>query len=545
MKKSLLILSAASLAASSAVAGTYISPAVNAKDPCTVAASKTEALKTMPKTCQPEVTFYITGATAQAGYMTGTALVDRWFETGFFSILEGDGTNAAAVSGSARKTDSNARGWYGIGKAGTPAAGKRLYLAYHPKGSIEGVMQVMSPKATEKEATMFYPGPFNGTPVTSKCVQSGTTTTYYCGQSQTFETDLALSDVAPHEGDLVWMKEANGGKVLPKFDSTALLSTPVGIQAFALVANNAFYKALQERDIARGYIASSCSSEGSAATYAVSSVTSACRPTIARHEYASLIAANGAKDLSFLFGSTSANASTKLVVDRRYGGSGTQASSNIFFLNNPCGGRGFSGGKEALDGLGLNIDKSDKAVINSYGGGLIPRKGTAVTEDPTAPVTGSQYGNIYVVEWTSSSNSALKSQYGVSSTTDFHIGVVSANSNDGDSWKYLKLDGVDPIGTATGAKAAAPWTDNLRNGLYPFGMVYYTVVTQAAAKKKSTDTLAKMADDLTTALTVPVGNLSGVAALPENSANATSQMKSVLSRAGNNNCAPLKVTTTN
>ena len=150
-----------------------------------------------------------------------------------------------------------------------------------------------------------------------------------------------------------------------------------------------------------------------------------------------------------------------------------------------------------------------------------------------------------MVEWTSSSNTALKSQYGVGSTTDFHIGVVSANSNDGDSWKYLKLDGVDPIGTATGAKAAAPWTDNLRNGLYPFGVVYYTVVTQAAAKKTSTDTLAKMADDLTTALRVPVGNLSGVAALPENSANATSQMKSVLSRAGNNNCAPLKVTTTN
>ena len=536
MKKSLLVLSAASLAASSAVAGTYISTTVNAKDPCTVAATKAASLLTMPKTCQPEVTFYITGATAQAGYVTGTTgLQDKWFESGYFTILEGDGSTAAAPS--TRKADSSARGWYGIGKAGTAAAGKRLYVAYNPKGSIEGVMQVMSTTATEPEATVFYPGS------SSKCVVSASSSlTYYCGQYQAVETDLALSDVKPQEGDLVWMKTANGGKALPKFDSTALLSTPVGLQAFALIVNNAFYKALQDRDIARGFIPSSCSSEGSAGTYAASSVTSACRPTMARHEYASLIAANGAKDLTFLLGASASAA--KVVVDRRYGGSGTQASSNVYFLNNPCGGRGLASATAAAsDGLGLNITTADAVVTGTYGGGLIPRSGTAVTSDPSAAVSGTAYGNISVVEWTSSSGTALKSAYGVGSATDYHIGVASANADDGSTWKYLKLDGVDPIGTASGAKAAAPYTDNLRNGLYPFGMVFYTVVTQTAAKKKSTDTLAKMADELTTTLKAPTVNLNGIAALPENSAAALSTMKGILSRAGNNNCAPLKVTT--
>jgi hypothetical protein len=536
MKKSLLVLSAASLAASSAVAGTYISTTVNAKDPCTVTATAAASKLTMPKSCAPEVTFYITGATAQAGYVTGaTGLQDRWFESGYFTILEGDGTNATAIT-SGRKTDSNARGWYGIGKANTAAAGKRLYVAYHPKGSIEGVMQVMSSTATEPEATVFYPG-------SSKCVVSATSSlTYYCGQYQAVETDLALSDVKPQEGDLVWMKAANGGKTLPKFDSSALLSTPVGLQAFGLIVNNAFYKALQDRDIARGFIPASCSSEGSASTYAASSVTSACRPTMARHEYASLIAANGAKDLTFLLGAGALAA--KVVVDRRYGGSGTQASSNVYFLNNPCGGRGLaSATAAATDGLGLNITTADAVVTGTYGGGLIPRSGTPVTSDPSGTVTGTAYGNILVVEWTSSSGTALKSAYGVGSTADYHIGVASANADDGSTWKYLKLDGVDPIGTATGAKAAAPFTDNLRNGLYPFSMVFYTVVTQAAAKKKSTDTLAKMADELTITLKVPTVNLSGIAALPENSASAVSTMKGILSRAGNNNCAPLKVTT--
>jgi len=527
MKKSLLVLSAASLAASSAVAGTYISTAVNAKDPCTVATTKAASLLTMPKTCAPEVTFYITGATAQAGYVTGsTGLQDKWFESGYFTILEGDGSTAAAPG--TRKADSSARGWYGIGKTGTAAAGKRLYVAYNPKGSIEGVMQVMSPTATEAEATVFYPG-------SSKCVQlSSATMTYYCGQYQPVETDLALSDVNPQEGDLVWMKAANGGKALPKFDSTALLSTPVGLQAFGLIANNAFYQALQTRDIARGYIPASCSSEG------VGTVTSACRPTIARHEYASLIATNGAKDLSFLLGASAASA--KLVIDRRYGGSGTQASSNMFFLNNPCGGRGMaSATAAATDGKGLNIDTTDKVISNTYGGGLIPRAGTLITTDPTAAVTGQGYGNISVVEWTSSSGSQLKSSYGVGASTDYHIGVASANSDDGSTWKFLKLDGVDPIGTATGAKATSPFTDNLRNGLYPFSIVFYTVMTQAAYKKKSTDTLAKMADELTTTLKTPNVNLNGIAALP-GSGTTLSTMVGTLSRAGNNNCAPLKVT---
>jgi hypothetical protein len=535
MKKSLLVLSAASLAASSAVAGTYISAAVNAKDPCTLAASKTEAVKTMPKTCQPEVTFYITGATAQQGFMTGTALPDKWLDPGYFTIQEGDGVAASKLS-TGLKTDSSARGWYGIGKTTSPAPGKRLYVAYNPRGSIEGVMQVMSTTALETDATMFHPG--------SSCVVSSSNTSlYFCANYKAVETDLALSDVRPQEGDLVWMKEANKGKTLPKYDSSALLSTPVGIQAFALIVNNALYKALQDRDIDRKYLPESCRSEGSAGTYALSSVTSACRPTMARHEYASLIATNGAKDLTFLFGATSPNASAKLVVDRRYGGSGTQASSNIFFLNNPCGGRGLAAAtREATDGLGLNIDVTDKVISNTYGGGLIPRKGVLMSASGVPNTAGFQYGNIHVVEWVSGSTLKGTDGVGSTSTTEFHIGVSAANSDEANGLKYLKLDGVDPIGTATGAKAASPFTDNLRNGLYPFAMVLYTVRTQAAAKK-TTDILSKLAADLTDTIKVPTVDLVGIAALP-GSGTTKATMDGKVSRAGNNNCAPLKLTTT-
>jgi len=269
---------------------------------------------------------------------------------------------------------------------------------------------------------------------------------------------------------------------------------------------------------------------------------------MSRHEYASLIAVDGATDLSFLLGAS--GSSSKLVVNRRYGGSGTQASSNMYFLNNPCGGRGFaSTTTKASDGLGLNIDKTDKVVSNTYGGGLIPRSGVAQTSAATAAVTGTAYGNISVVEWTSGTD--LVGTFGVSSTTEFHIGVRNVSADDNANWKWIKLDGVDPIGsdttgfksgatTATGA-AVAPFNYNLRTGRYPFAVVFYTVMTQAAAKK-TTDPVTKMATELNKALLTPQVNLSGIASLPANAAGSIEAMRGTLSRPGNNNCAPLKMT---
>jgi len=538
MKKSLLILSAASLAASNALAATYSAAA----DPCFKQATgstltTTAAKAAMPIYCRPEVTFYITGATAQAGYMTGSAVPNLFLESGYFTIKEGDGISANAPSTANRKGDSKSVGWYGYGNALSGAVGKRIYIAYNPKGSIEGVMQVMSATATEAEATWTYPGD------DGKCfVAASGSSTYFCGAYKATETGLALSDVKPEEGDLVWMKAANGGKALPKYDSSALLMTPAGIQAFGLIVNNNFYKALRDRDIARGYLPESCNSE---AYSSVTTVTSACRPTMSRHEYASLIADPGAKDLAFL--GIANGASAKLVIDRRYGGSGTQASSNIYFLNNPCGGRGFSSATaKASDGLGLNIDKTDKVLAGSYGGGLIPKSGAAAIS--SAGATGSNYGNISVVEWTTSDD--MKSTNGVSSNNDFHIAVSGVSSDDNGAWKWIKLDGVDPIGgdlgfksgatTATGS-AVAPFNYNLRTGRYPFAMVFYTVMTQTAAKK-TTDPVTKMANELTKALLTPQVTLSGIASLPANAAGSIESMRGTLSRAGNNNCAPLKYT---
>jgi hypothetical protein len=220
----------------------------------------------------------------------------------------------------------------------------------------------------------------------------------------------------------------------------------------------------------------------------------------------------------------------------------------MYFLNNPCGGRGFaSTTTKASDGLGLNIDKTDKVVSNTYGGGLIPRSGVAQTSAATAAVTGTAYGLISVVEWTSGTD--LVGTFGVSSTTDFHIGVRNVSADDNAAWKWIKLDGVDPIGsdttgfksgatTATGA-AVAPFNYNLRTGRYPFAMVAYTVLP-AGTKSTTTDKASLLAQEVPPLLAKPDVNLNGMASLPANAAASKLEMRGTLSRAGGNNCAPLK-----
>lgn len=78
--------------------------------------------------------------------------------------------------------------------------------------------------------------------------------------------------------------------------------------------------------------------------------TPACQPNVNRQKYASLVGGNaGDKDAGLL---ASSLAGAPLVVERRVGTSGTQSSSNAFFLNAPCA-TGLAGGALTPDGSNL------------------------------------------------------------------------------------------------------------------------------------------------------------------------------------------------
>lgn len=134
--------------------------------------------------------------------------------------------------------------------------------------------------------------------------------------------------------------------------------TNVG-QGFGLAASYPLYFAMQQKDIAAGKIAASC--DDAPASAASPNMTAACQPNATRQQYSSVVSAGAVtnKDAS-LFG---APANSVLKVERRVGTSGTQSSSNAFFLNTPCA--------TGLPLGGLTPAGTNSAGTTSYNGGKV------------------------------------------------------------------------------------------------------------------------------------------------------------------------------
>ena len=130
--------------------------------------------------------------------------------------------------------------------------------------------------------------------------------------------------------------------------------TNVG-QGFGLAVSHPLYAALQK---AQGIInTTAADGEACDGNYA----SGACQPGINRQKYSSLVSAGSVtnKDGS-LFG---AAAGSVIKVERRVGTSGTQSSSNAFFLNTPCA--------SGLPGGGLTPAGTNTAGTTSYNAGKV------------------------------------------------------------------------------------------------------------------------------------------------------------------------------
>ncbi len=137
--------------------------------------------------------------------------------------------------------------------------------------------------------------------------------------------------------------------------------TNVG-QGFGLAVSYALYAELQK---AQGIIATTAADgEACDGSYAAG----ACQPNINRQKYSSLVSAAGVTNKSgSLFG---APATSVIKVERRVGTSGTQSSSNAFFLNTPCA-TGAPGGSKSPAGTntaGTTSYNGGKVLVNSNNG---------------------------------------------------------------------------------------------------------------------------------------------------------------------------------
>ena len=121
-------------------------------------------------------------------------------------------------------------------------------------------------------------------------------------------------------------------------------------QGFGLAVSYPLYKAMQ---VSQGLLATTggacdvtpANAVGAAIT-AVNS-TPACQPNVSRQKYASLVGGGASDKDAGLLASTLAGSA--LQVERRIGLSGTQSSSNAFFLNAPCA-TGLAAGAGTPDG---------------------------------------------------------------------------------------------------------------------------------------------------------------------------------------------------
>lgn len=350
-------------------------------------------------------TIYIAGATATTGNLS-KAIVNACTTTPDAYVDDTDGKGAVVWVCPTAVTAANISG-LPAGKVSSGLTGKFVVAKYEIDGSFAGVGPLIN------GVTITYPNLSNATVNTA----AGASTSVYTnaniagrvsftGSTNAQIPDLALSDV---EVD-IWRARGNKVGAVAGVGGTALAtsgythSTTFALQAFGVGVSPLLYAAMQ-------------TDQGMTAGCG----TAACQPSISKAQYASLVQTSGqiAVWKKLLPNTPLANLPTgaTLKIAARADTSGTQASSDIYFLNNPC-------------------------QTGSSTSALNPASALTTTDDTNAnEVANYPSTSVEVVRLSSSSDvrSALGSGYA--------IGVVSlenAEPTTASTWRYVKVDGMSP-----------------------------------------------------------------------------------------------------
>jgi hypothetical protein len=262
-------------------------------------------------------------------------------------------------------------------------------------------------------------------------------------------------------------------------------------QAFGVVASIPLYRALQaNQGVTPAQIAADTTFDPALA------------PSISKAQYVSIITGTYQTDWSPIAGA--AGAGKRVILQRRIATSGTQASSNAFFLANPC-----SAGSNASLSPSVAGDTTPTFLV----------------------VENSSTGNVK----TGISNASLSS-----GADNFAIGVMSAendwrleSSTATSGYRYLKVDGVHP---ETGDTANARLTSV--NGLYGFHMELKNFIANTA-----TGFGAAVIPQITAALAAPQAASCavfprGLTLNPAGGSVCTTGVQVMKGTNGGNNCAP-------
>jgi hypothetical protein len=242
---------------------------------------------------------------------------------------------------------------------------------------------------------------------------------------------LPVGGISDVEGSL-FPAAIGGGNV-----SAVGTDTPANFgQVFGVVVSRPLYRAMQ---VAQGIAANTDALDPN--------FDSANAPSITKAQYTSIIAQGGTYQTDWQPIVGAAGAGKKVVLARRVQTSGSQASSNAFFLSNPC--------------------------ASAVSGNLNP----AVAADSSATLEvfeGAGTGNVKT-RITTATNSAGADNFAIgviSAENDWRIESATGGQN---GYRFIKVDGVHPeAGDTANARVTAT------NATYPFHIEAHSFVANTA-----------------------------------------------------------------
>ena len=312
-------------------------------------------------------------------------------------------------------------------------------------------------------------GSFDGVgPVISQTTLTGWADVNNCDNvANNCPIDSATARV-PHAGltDVdtnVWVGMSNTGALsvpVPAPTGTVRNGGFAG-QGFGVMVSEELYKAMQKAQKTDGRLPSTCVTGDF--------VPGQCQPSISKEEYTAVV-----ESTAFNYNTSAiSGANNPLTGDmnpvnlcRRVETSGTQASSNVYFLNNSCGNANPTGGFKSPK----TVDLSSPTAIS--------------WSAPTHAVTGNydDFGGVFGLFEGSGTgdarscvvrrNSGNNPNNQADTLGKYAIGWISLENPPGAGWKYVKLNGVSPnayqvpVGSAAdtaGGGAADGWAQDSTN----------------------------------------------------------------------------------
>lgn len=373
----------------------------------------------------PANTVYISGASALSGSLNNVVAANcTGGSTNVKSLtINGSTSDGRVTVCTTSSTDGQFTGPFAVVKRDT-------------NGSFDGVGPVIAQTALTKWADVN-----SCDDATLRCALDNTTA---------IVPHAGLSDVDTN----VWIGSNNTGALsipVPTNTASTVFNGGFAGQGFGVMVSESLYNAMMAKQKAEGRLPADCA--------AGDFTPGKCQPSISKEEYAAVIDGN-----NFAYVANGALSGDGNVVNlcRRVETSGTQASSNVYFLNNSCG--------TGNPTFGFKPPKAVDLVNSPSAVAFSSANGDAVTGNYDD--FGGAFGLFEGSGTGDARNCVIRRNNGnnpnnvADALGTYAIGWISLENAPAAGWKYVKLDGVSPnayqvpVGSAEDGVVADGWAQD-------------------------------------------------------------------------------------